>query len=273
MTVTEITNGTIKANGADIYYETCGRGPGVLLISGAGGDAGPFAAAAECLADEFAVVTYDRRGNSRSPRPAGWTRTSMTEQAADAAALVRALRVAPVAAFATSGGGDIGIELMLRYPQVLRGIVIHEPALIAPIMSPEEGKGSIAPLLETAMARGGPRAVVEAFLRHFAGSDNFDRLDPDLRARMLGNAETFLGAELDAFIAYKPEPAALVASKIPMRVGIGTTSVPDATGGAHWLADLLGVQPVVFVGGHAPYLDDADRFVRTLRPVLRELMS
>jgi pimeloyl-ACP methyl ester carboxylesterase len=273
MTLAALTNGTIEANGAQLYYEARGRGPALLFISGATGDAGHFAAAAELLADEFTAITYDRRGNSRSPRPGGWAGTSMAEQAADAARLVEALGVAPVVAFATSGGGDVGIELMLRHPEVLRGIVVHEPALIAPIMTPEEGKASIGPLLETAMAKGGPRAVVEAFVRHFAGNQNYDRLDPALRERMLGNAETFLGAELDAFISYKPEPAAIVASKVPLRVGLGTQSVRDAVGGAHWLADLLGVGTVMFPGGHTPYFDDPAVFAKTLRPVLRELGS
>ena len=35
------------------------------------------------------VVSYDRRGYSRSPRPADWTTTSVDEQADDAAALLR----------------------------------------------------------------------------------------------------------------------------------------------------------------------------------------
>jgi pimeloyl-ACP methyl ester carboxylesterase len=270
MTLTATDSGTIHANGTSLYYETRGRGPAVLFISGATGDAGHFERAAERLADEFTVVTYDRRGNSRSPRPDAWTRTSMDEQAADAAGLVRALGAAPVAVFATSGGADVGIAMMLRSPDVLRGTVIHEPALIAPIMTPDAAKASLGPLLEGAMARGGPRAAVEAFVRHFAGDENFERLDPALRERMLGNAETFFGIELDAFLGYKPDPALLLASKVPVRIGLGTRSVTDAIGGAHWLADLLGVEPVAFPGGHTPYFDDPAVFAETLRPLLRQ---
>jgi pimeloyl-ACP methyl ester carboxylesterase len=155
MTVAAVANDMIKANGAELYCETRGHGPAVLFISGATGDAGHFAEPAERLADKFTVITYDRRGNSRSPRPAGWTRTSIREQAADADALVRTLGVAPVAAFGTSGGGDVGIELMLRYPATLRGIVIHEPALIAPLMSAEEAQRSLAPLIEPRWRRAG----------------------------------------------------------------------------------------------------------------------
>jgi hypothetical protein len=42
------------------------------------------------MANEFTVVTYDRRGNSRSGRPPGWTTTSVREQADDAAGIIQA---------------------------------------------------------------------------------------------------------------------------------------------------------------------------------------
>ena len=58
---------------------------------GATGDGGHFDTLADLLADEFTLITYDRRGNGRSPAPAGWTTTSAEEQADDAAALVNSL--------------------------------------------------------------------------------------------------------------------------------------------------------------------------------------
>jgi pimeloyl-ACP methyl ester carboxylesterase len=73
-----------------LYYEVRGRGPAVLLIAGATGDCGPFARSAERLADEFTVITFDRRGNSRSPvRGDAGAAATMGAQAADAAALIR----------------------------------------------------------------------------------------------------------------------------------------------------------------------------------------
>ena len=59
----------VQVNGTDLYGEMRGRGPAVLFICGATGDAGHFERVAEQLADAFTVITYDRRGNSRSPRP------------------------------------------------------------------------------------------------------------------------------------------------------------------------------------------------------------
>jgi pimeloyl-ACP methyl ester carboxylesterase len=59
----------LTVNSAELYYEVRGAGPPVLLIMGFTGDSGHGETLAELLADEFTVVSYDRRGNGRSPRP------------------------------------------------------------------------------------------------------------------------------------------------------------------------------------------------------------
>jgi pimeloyl-ACP methyl ester carboxylesterase len=76
----------------------------VLFIQGAFGDGGTYEQVAELLADEFTVVTYDRRASSRSPRPAGWESTSTEEQSDDAASLIEALDIAPAAISGTAAG-------------------------------------------------------------------------------------------------------------------------------------------------------------------------
>ena len=70
-----------RANEAKLSYELRGDGPPLLLMMGASGYGGVFGRFAECLANEFTVVTYDRRGNGQSPKPTGWTTTSPEEQA------------------------------------------------------------------------------------------------------------------------------------------------------------------------------------------------
>ena len=66
---------TVTANETDLYYEVRGSGPTLLCIMGASGDGAHFNRLAASLANEFTVVTYDRRGNGRSPRPTAWVRT------------------------------------------------------------------------------------------------------------------------------------------------------------------------------------------------------
>jgi pimeloyl-ACP methyl ester carboxylesterase len=95
---------SVDVNGKRLYCEERGRGPAVLYVSGATGDAGHWAKIADILADTYKVITYDRRANSRSPRPARWVSTTIGEQAA--AVLLRGLDLVPAIVFGTSVGQD-----------------------------------------------------------------------------------------------------------------------------------------------------------------------
>jgi pimeloyl-ACP methyl ester carboxylesterase len=121
----------VAVNETELYYEIRGTGPPVLLIMGATGDGGHFDQLADLLADEFTVVSYDRRGNGRSPVPDGWETTSPEEQADDAAALLDALGTGPAAVFGTSAGGVYALCLMVRHPGSVRGAILHDPGLYA----------------------------------------------------------------------------------------------------------------------------------------------
>ena len=65
MNITRID--TLRVPGASLYYEVRGRGPVLLLISAGAADAASFNGIATHLANHYTVVSYDRRGYSRSP--------------------------------------------------------------------------------------------------------------------------------------------------------------------------------------------------------------
>lgn len=241
--------------GASIYHEVRGEGPTVLLIAGATGDAGHFARAADVLADEFTVITYDRRGNSRSPRPDGWSTTSPSEQAADAAALLELLDAAPAAVYGSSSGAMIAIWLLLEHPAAVRGAVIHEPPIIGILRDPEPVQAQLESVVETAMASGGPPAAMEAFLRLMCGDAAVDALDPALRQRALANAETFFNIELGVIDGAVPDERELAALEMPVVPAVSPGSPPffhEATG---WLAERVDGAVSELVPGHAPYME------------------
>ncbi len=103
-------------NGIRLYYEEHGSGAAVLCIHGAGSSALVWADAVEKLARVGRVVAYDRRGCSRSERPAPYERTSIGEHADDAAALLDVVAAAPAVVVGRSYGGTVAIDLALRYP-------------------------------------------------------------------------------------------------------------------------------------------------------------
>jgi pimeloyl-ACP methyl ester carboxylesterase len=206
----------IHANGAILHTETRGSGPPVLLIPAAGGDAAVLAGVADALADGFAVTTYDRRGNSRSPRPAGWAQTSVAEQADDAAALLAALGQRPAVVVGTSAGGSVALEVALRHPEAVRAAIIHEPPILAGTTNPQAVTDDLGAMIQQGMAAGGPRTAMELFLRWAAGDATFEAIDPADRDRYLGNGEVFIGVELPPFMAYAPAVEAIADAPGPI---------------------------------------------------------
>jgi pimeloyl-ACP methyl ester carboxylesterase len=268
---TATTGNLLEANGTKIYHEVRGSGPSVLFIAGATGDSGHFRRVAELLSDEFTVVTYDRRANSRSPRPDGWEGTSTEEQSEDAANLIEAMDLAPIAIFGSSVGAIIGLDLVIRHTELVRGAILHEPPMTAGMSAPEEVMGAIQRVVEGGMQNGGPRGGCETFFRFVAGDEAFENLDPHLRERMLVNGETFLGTEMGAFEPYRPDEATLAAVEVPVRVMVGTESAPFFAESARWLADRTNVELEDLPGGHTPYFDRPREMAEALRPMLRKM--
>jgi pimeloyl-ACP methyl ester carboxylesterase len=265
---------SIGVNGIRLYYEERGRGPAVLFVSGATGDAGHWAKVADVLADAYTVITYDRRANSRSPRPAGWTSTTIGEQADDAAALLRGLDRVPAIVFGTSAGAGILAELCLRHPQVLRGAIFHEPVFPSGVSNLGAVRAGRKALVEEGMARGGPRAAAELFLRSVAGDEVCESLDPLLRERLLGNAEVLFRIEMAPCLAYEPTPGQLATIRVPRAVTAGTDNCDQAAAGhwryeaAQWLAAHLEATVIELPGAHMSYLGQPGQFARALRPIL-----
>jgi pimeloyl-ACP methyl ester carboxylesterase len=267
----------VQANGTILHTQTRGHGPAVLLIAGAGGDAAELAGVADALADAFCVTTYDRRGNSRSPRPAGWAATSLAEQADDAAALLSALGQQPAVVVGTSAGGSIALEAALRHPEAVRAAIVHEPPILAGTADPQTVTAGLGAMIQQGMTAGGPAAAMKSFLRWAAGDAAFEAIDPAERNRYVGNGEVFFGVEQAAFLAYAPAVEALAGAQVPILAAASSANRDLASPhhflyqAASWLARQLGTDLVEVPGGHMAYLTDPAAVAEGLRPLLRAL--
>lgn len=256
----------------DLHHEVRGTGPAVLFIPGATGDAGHFTKTAEALADEFTVITYDRRGNSRSTANAdGPAVGTMKSQSDDAANLIAACGYDQVVVFGTSGGAIITLDLIARHPEVVRGAVVHEPPLLS-VLPPMDGPNPLEAIF--ARAATDPRAALEAFLADASTPTALDGVDSATRERIMNNGPNFFGREAANFLGYSPDLAGLQASNVPMVLSTSQQGLPFAPPILDWLSSQVSVIDRVTISGHhAPYLDTAETFAAELRPVLRRLAS
>jgi pimeloyl-ACP methyl ester carboxylesterase len=259
----------IDVNGTELYHELRGAGPSLLLIMGATGDGGVFEQFADLLAEEFTVVTYDRRGNGRSAPPDGWDTTSPEEQADDAAALLDALGLAPAAVFGTSSGGIFALAMLLRHPRAVRAALLHEPALFTLFDDPEQARITVTEAVTAGMEAGGPPAAFEAFIRFVAGDANWEHLDPSVRERMLASAGTYFSKEIGRFDTYLPDDETLADIAAPVQLLVGEDSLPEFSQAAGRLAARLDVDVTRVPGTHFGYVDRPAQLAQTVSALLR----
>jgi len=115
---------------------------------------------------------------------------------------------------------------------------------------------------------------MELYLRVVAGDEVYAALDPQLRERLLGNAEVLFGIEVAPFIAYDPAPGQLAAIPVPRAVTAGAGNRDSTAAGhwryeaARWLAVHLQITVIDLPGAHMGYLGQPEHFATALRPIL-----
>ncbi|MEV4455888.1 alpha/beta hydrolase [Microbispora sp. NPDC049633] len=285
----------VSVPGARLYTESAGEGPALLLVPGGGGDAGMYEAVVAPLSRRFTVITYDRRGNSRSRLADPAAPTSVAEQADDAVAVLGHYGVERAYVFGSSGGAIITVEMVARHADRLLGAVVHEPPLVQIIPGGPESESMrrLQRVARKGLMRGWvafatmtmPRAP--AFLLSPAGrlvAAGALRVgmavlpvvrrvrggEPGGMVRLLGNTRRLLRVELPAFVdEYEPDLAALRRAQVPWCAATGRDSVGRPYHRpAQVLGELVGVRCEEFPGGHVSYQERPDEFVRTLTEIL-----
>ena len=263
---------TIPTNGTEIYYRDAGpRGaPALLFVHGMCGFADVWEDQIDRLSGDFRCVAYDRRGHTRSPLGEIEQRT-VELHADDAAALIRALDLAPCVLVGSSGGARVGLDVVRRYPQLLAGAVLSEPPALA--LAPEGAAafvGALRPLMERAVAEGGPRAGVDAFFDYVC-SGLWRRIDEARRDRYRDNvAELFGDLRMPS---YQVSPADLEEITVACRIISGELSHPVFREIARVLADHVpGAELVELAGsGHVTYAEKPEEFAAAVRDFARHV--
>jgi pimeloyl-ACP methyl ester carboxylesterase len=156
-----------------LYYEERGSGPAILGIHGCSSSAMLWEDAAATLARYGRVITYDRRGCTRSERPDPFERIDVARHADDAAALLDALDAGPAVVIGRSYGGEVATDLTLRYPDRVRALALLEGAPTALHARAHLWTRGVAERMRAVAAERGIDAVGRALIEEVVGKGAF----------------------------------------------------------------------------------------------------
>ena len=260
---------SLAVPGARLHWQSVGAGPVLLVLQGGDGDADASVLLARALEDAFTVVTYDRRGLSRSAID-GAPVIDVPTHALDALAVLDAATAEPAFVFGTSIGALIGLELVARSPARVRKVVAHEPPSTELLSAQQFADTERARDEIEALYRA--KGVLPAMRKFFAGTgiDFMDRepevgFPPANPARM-ANLKFFLEHDAPAARKYRVDVERLRAVREQIVVAAGVRSQGLWIHGcAAALAERLGVPLVDFPGGHGGYAAHPRGFAEKLR--------
>jgi pimeloyl-ACP methyl ester carboxylesterase len=239
-----------------LYYEERGSGTPIVGIHGAGSSALFWEDAAEALSDLGRVIVYDRRGCTRSERPAPYEMTSVEEHADDALALMRALDAEPAILIGRSYGGTVALDLALRHPQSVLGIALLEAGPMGLSPDYDAWYESLRVRLDELAADGRVDAVGETVIREVFGA--WEELPEAFREVFTDNSLALL-AEIRG--GEHIENARLGELGVPTLIMTADESPEALQHGSDALVEALpGAKAVRVGGGHA--IDPAGDAVR-----------
>jgi pimeloyl-ACP methyl ester carboxylesterase len=128
----------LDAGGVHTYYEVAGQGEPLLLLHGGFSTIESWGAQIPALAERYRVYLPERRGHGRTPDVDG--PTGFDIMARDTIAFMEALEISSAHLVGWSDGGNVGLEIALVRPDLVRKLVIIGAGDDFDVMQPEGPK-------------------------------------------------------------------------------------------------------------------------------------
>ena len=273
-------SGRVMTEGDSLYYEVRGHGQPLVLIPGAGGDADRYTPVAEILADEFKVITYDRRANARSTinDPQNF---EISQQSRDVVAVLRTCGEESAFIFGNSSGAVIALDMAKTQPQAVRAVIAHEPPVARVHPRAENWQRFYASVYLTAFELGSAVATLRFLfgtglpVRDMIQTSRDTRRpsdegqEPRLSPRL--TTDVLMKLELLPVTNYLPDAAAIRKSGVKMYMAAGKESLDKKrwyAQTAQILAEQLGCELVIFPGHHGSFMGMPEEWTAVLRRIL-----
>jgi pimeloyl-ACP methyl ester carboxylesterase len=112
----------IKANELNMYYQESGSGKPLILLHGGTVSSNMWLPFLPAFVLYFRVIAPDSRGHGKTNNPSG--KLSYHLMADDIAAFIKALGLTKPLVFGYSDGGQVALEIGMRYPTLTGGIIL-----------------------------------------------------------------------------------------------------------------------------------------------------
>src|SRR6266851_6002356 len=260
---------TLKVPGAQLSYEVSDSGPLLILIPGAAGVGEVFRQVARDLSARYQVVTYDRRGFSRSllDGPQDDDHRLSTD-ADDVRRLIEHLTDQPATVFGNSSGAIVALEVLTQYPEGVQTVVAHEPPVVSLLPDAAKWWAFFDGVYDTYREDGVPKAMHQ-FANGTVGSVDHQVIEHAMREHAneytLSNATYWMEHELRQYPRVELDLPVLAAHAERIVLAGGRDShdqLPYQPNRV--LARLLGREIVDFPGGHLGFVSHPAEFAKEL---------
>jgi pimeloyl-ACP methyl ester carboxylesterase len=269
-----------RVNDVNLYYEITGNAEErLVLVHGSWVDHATWDLVVPALAESFRVLTYDRRGHSRSEPSTG--EGSFDQDIADLETLIEYLDFAPALIVGNSFGASVVLGLATRQPNLFRRLSAHEPPLLGLLAGDptyermlKEVNRRIGAVLEQ-ISQGDAAGAAERFVDTVAiGPGGWTQLPPNLRQTFIANALTFLDESYDP-TGFSLDLEALSRFTKPVLLTQGDRSPPFFPAIVSKIKAVVPQAEVrTFAGaGHIPHISHPQEFIETLLALARRPAS
>jgi acetyltransferase/esterase len=269
-----ITMSVLEVPGARLYYELHGTGPLLVLVPGAKGEADTYQPLVHQLSSRYRVLTYDRRGFSRSSLhgPQDYERRLDTDTD-DLRALIADLSEQPVTVFGNSSGAIVALHLLAGHPDLVTTVVAHEPPTVNLLPDAAAWRDFFDNVYDTYRASGIPAAMQMFATGAFSDADRramhrqtMQHTNDQFRQV---NTVYWLEHELRQYPRTDVDLAALAAYAGKLVLAAGGESRGQLTYRCtQALAEKLGTGVVELPGGHIGCVTQPAEFATALRDAL-----
>ncbi|MCK7625264.1 alpha/beta hydrolase [Streptomyces sp. RS10V-4] len=252
---------SLDVNDTTLHYEDEGSGPALLLLHGWGTSGRVWGAQLPEFTRDHRVVTVDWRGCGRSARPVRGN--TLAGVVSDLVALTGALGLDRPVVVGSSIGAVFGIELAVRRPELIAGVV----AVGAPGYWPTaEGQAELVTGLRRDRA-GTVAAWVPAWY-----APGTSRALIDWTVRQILDSGVYIDDHQAAAAGYDPRPA-LPGLRVPLHYVHGELDAAIPVEVARDCAALTpgGHLTVLPGAGHMPHQERPDAFNSALRTALARM--